>query len=97
MAKEQNIQTQIQKLITKRYSGKPVNGQYSKAGIPDILACINGRFVAIEVKQPGESPRPLQTAQINEFITAGAIAFWSDSVQHTQSTLDQYFQQPDEI
>lgn len=36
------------------------------AGIPDILACINGRFVAIELKTRKGRVAPLQTHTINQ-------------------------------
>lgn len=38
--------------------------RYGKAGIPDIIACINGRFVGIEVKAPKGKASPLQERNI---------------------------------
>ena len=32
------------------------HGNQFSAGIPDIIACVRGRFVAFEVKQPGGKP-----------------------------------------
>ena len=43
-------------------------GGYQKSGIPDIIACINGFMVAIEVKASNGKPSELQklnTARIN--------------------------------
>lgn len=45
-------------------------------GIPDILACINGRFVALELKDRGAKPQdhePLQRHTIGLIIDAGGI------------------------
>ena len=42
---------------------------YTKVGVPDILACVNGCFVAIEVKAPNGKASELQKyniAQINK-------------------------------
>ena len=39
-------------------------GPYSKAGIPDIIACVNGHFVGIEVKAPNGHPSALQERNI---------------------------------
>jgi hypothetical protein len=40
---------------------KVAGGQFQSPGISDIIACSpEGRFVAIEVKQPGKQPTPLQ-------------------------------------
>ena len=54
MAKEQDIQTSIMNYISS-IGGLPIKfnniGIYAKAGVSDILACIKGRFVAIEVKR----------------------------------------------
>ncbi len=42
-----------QSKIMKRFDGFIVNGNYTKAGIPDLLGCLpEGRFIAIEVKTP---------------------------------------------
>lgn len=39
-------------------------GPYSKSGIPDIIACINGHFVAIEVKAKNGHASELQKRNI---------------------------------
>ena len=39
-------------------------GPYSKSGIPDIIALINGKFVAIEVKGPKGTASELQKRNI---------------------------------
>lgn len=50
--KEQDIQRKIIKWLESEgyYVVKVISA--SKAGIPDILACVKGYFVAIEVKTP---------------------------------------------
>lgn len=49
-------------------------GPYSKVGIPDIIACVNGRFIAIEVKAPHGKPSELQKRTISLIESAKGIA-----------------------
>lgn len=49
--------------------------QFTKSGIPDILACVNGYFVAIEVKGPNGKPSELQLHTIKKIREAGGFAF----------------------
>ena len=39
-----------------------------KAGIPDIIGCYLGRFIAIEVKVDYNKPTPLQVNVMNEIV-----------------------------
>ena len=52
MPSEQQIQKKITDWLTKEgyYVVKVVTA--SKAGVPDILCCVAGKFVGIEVKKP---------------------------------------------
>lgn len=47
----------------------------TKEGIPDILACINGYFVGIEVKAQNGKPSKLQIYHCNKIREAGGFAF----------------------
>lgn len=52
------------------------------SGFPDLIGCApGGRFVALEVKRPGNTPTELQDAFLALFRSKGAIAFWADSVE----------------
>ena len=50
-------------------------GGFTKSGIPDLLICCNGRFVAVEIKSATGSPSDLQRKKIREIRKAGGIAF----------------------
>lgn len=50
-------------------------GPYSKAGIPDIICCSNGCFVAIEVKAPNGKPTELQKRNIELIQESGGQAY----------------------
>jgi len=62
----------------------------NKSGTPDILACLDGKFVAIEVKDTGKKANPLQLAQIRRIRKAGGIAFETDNVEEAKRILNGY-------
>lgn len=47
----------------------------SRRGILDILICLKGRFIVIELKIDGEVPTPLQKNTAKEISHAGGITF----------------------
>lgn len=74
--KEQTIQTNIIKHLKGlgAYTIKTI--AVSKAGVPDILCCLDGRFIGIEVKRPdtkGNVTR-LQQKNLDWIIDAGGLA-----------------------
>lgn len=75
--KEKAVENKIKKwLKDKGYWFFKVHGSiFQPSGIPDILACVNGKFVAIEVKRTkGGVVSPLQKAQIQKIKENGGIA-----------------------
>ena len=57
----------------------------TKAGVPDILTCIHGRFVALEVKTLKGKASELQLTNIKRIREAGGLAFVvrsRDEVKH---------------
>jgi len=62
--------------------------QFQRAGVPDILACVNGRFVAVEVKRPkGGVIAPLQKVNIDFINMAGGVALVATSVDEVEFEL----------
>lgn len=45
-----------------------------RAGVPDVLACLRGRLVAIEVKRPGGRLSPQQRRELLAIAAAGGVA-----------------------
>ena len=56
------------------FSWKEHGGMYGTAGIPDIICCIRGKFVALEVKLPGNRPTSLQEMTMARIRKAGGTA-----------------------
>lgn len=51
-------------------------GGYQKAGIPDLICCIKGRFIAIEVKASNGRPSELQKLNTNRIRDSGGDALF---------------------
>lgn len=78
MATEKNFENKIKHYLTeigawfiKYWAG----AEYTKSGIPDILVCLNGIFLGIEVKAPKGKPSILQIINIREIRKSGGVAF----------------------
>lgn len=48
---------------------------YTKAGTPDLLCCVNGHFVAVEVKAEKGRLSPLQLYNIDKISKAGGTVY----------------------
>lgn len=57
-------------------------------GTPDLLVCLGGLFLAIEVKQPGKSPSKIQEHRIRQIKDAGGVAFVATSVTDVEAKFD---------
>ena len=78
MAQEKQFENKIKKYLKEHgaYFLKYWAGaQFTKSGIPDILACVNGYFVAIEVKAQNGKPSDLQLYNIGQIRKAGGFAY----------------------
>ena len=61
--------------ITGWYIKYWAGAQFTKSGIPDILACINGHFVAVEVKAEDGTPSDLQILNCKRINAGRGLAF----------------------
>jgi Holliday junction resolvase len=64
--KEKWVKQQVVKMLKARgvYYFFPVAGAYTSIGVPDIIACIRGKFVALECKAGNNRPTELQHKNI---------------------------------
>lgn len=82
--KESDIQSKIIKLLERNnaYVVKVVSA--TKAGVPDILACYKGKFIAIEVKVPEkkDNTSELQKYNLRKINESGGLAIvaWNEDM-----------------
>ena len=76
MAAEKTFENKIKKYIEDQggWQVKFFANRMTKTGIPDILACIDGYFLAIEVKAQNGKPSELQKHHVQEIINARGLA-----------------------
>lgn len=55
--------------------------EVARRGIPDVLWCIRGRFVSIELKNDGEKPSVLQNLILSKIRRAHGISLYSTPSQ----------------
>lgn len=77
MAQEKCFENKIKKWLAEHgcYFVKFFANGYTRRGVPDILASVNGRFVAIEVKAQNGRPSDLQFDNIREIRKSGSYAW----------------------
>lgn len=68
---------------TVKHSG----GAFTTVGVPDLLLCVRGRFVAIELKAPRGVPTKLQVHQIGLIHKAGGVAAVCRSLDEVKAVL----------
>lgn len=78
---EKDITNNIMKNMRKHgaFAEKTHGGPYVRVGLPDIQACVQGRYIGIECKLPGEKPTAAQLRVIEEIRSAGGVAFVAES------------------
>ena len=90
MTPEKTIKQKIRAYLVdekKAYYFAPVQTGMGVSTV-DILCCIAGRFVGIEVKVPGKKPTPRQAFNLKAIDAAGGVAFWTDSLEYTKEMLE---------
>lgn len=61
------------------------------AGVPDRIAILpHNKIIFIEVKAPGQKPRPIQTHRINQLKKLGAHVYIIDSPQAIKQMINDY-------
>ena len=73
---EGRVKARITKLLEAHgaYFFLPVSNGMGSMGIPDILACLKGRFIGIEAKAGNNKPTDLQTLNLKRIDEAGGLA-----------------------
>jgi hypothetical protein len=75
------------KTVPRCFCWKQHGGQFGTAGLPDIICCINGRFVAFEVKTPAGKLTKLQDITIQKINAANGNAYKVTSLQEVREII----------
>ena len=89
--KESDLITKIKKYlkdINNLFYWKEHGGMYGTAGIPDIIVCYRGRFIAFEVKAGKNKPTVLQAITIKQIIKAGGYAMVVRTVDEVKQVIE---------
>lgn len=77
----------------------PVGSAAAKGGEPDCVGSVPipafgglGRHFAIELKQPGKKPTPLQAKRLRDYAAAGSLAGWAT----TEAEVDELMSHADD-
>jgi len=80
--------TRYLKTVPHCFFFKEHGGQYGTAGLPDIIVCYRGRFVAFEVKTATGRPSKLQEVTIAKIKAAKGEAFIVRSVEEVKRIIE---------
>lgn len=76
------------KTVPGCFAWKEHGGMYGTAGLPDVICCINGHFVAFEVKTPSGRLSKLQEITIQKIREAKGEAFKVTSVKEVRAAVE---------
>jgi len=73
---EKRVKTKVEAILKSEgvYYFFPATHGYGRSGVPDIVACVNGYFLAIECKAGTNKPTALQVREIESIRKAGGCA-----------------------
>jgi Holliday junction resolvase len=75
---EKKVKDMVVEILKSRgaYYFYPVTGGFGRSGIPDIVGCYRGVFIAIECKAGKNKPTALQIAEMAKIDKAGGVSMW---------------------
>ena len=89
---ERDIVNKIMRYLKSQpalFCWKQHGGQFGTSGLPDIICCINGRFVAFEVKRPdGGRLTKLQEIALGKIQAAGGVAAVVTSLEQVKENVE---------
>ncbi|QXN73606.1 holliday junction resolvase [Gordonia phage AikoCarson] len=86
---EARLGRQIRKALEERgaFMFKIHGGPTMMAGLPDLIGVWHGRFIAVEVKMPGNGPSKIQERVMDRIRTAGGRVVVAHSVPEALEVL----------
>ena len=76
MAEEKRFEKKVRDYLNsnKIWNLKTWSNGVQRKGIPDIIACVNGYFMGIELKAIGNTPSELQQKEIRDIRKSNGVA-----------------------
>jgi len=73
---EKKVKKKVVALLLKysSYYFYPVTAGYGASGVPDIVACVQGKFIGIECKAGKNKPTALQAKNLRMIEKSGGVA-----------------------
>lgn len=91
---EKKVENEIKKWLTSigSYFIKVHGSAFMPPGIPDILACVNGFFIGIEVKRPGAKREQSEAQKVHEhnILKAKGLYLLVDSLEETMEKVNEF-------
>lgn len=74
---ESKVKAKVVKLVKAYgiYYFFPATHGFGRSGVPDVICCANGKFLAIECKAGTNKPTALQEKEINDIQKSGGHAY----------------------
>ena len=76
MTPEGKVKKRVKAILDEQqvYHFSPMQNGMGRAGIPDIIGCLEGKFIAIECKAGKGKTTALQERELNRILNAGGYA-----------------------
>jgi Holliday junction resolvase len=77
MTPEAKVKASVVKLLKKYevYYFFPATHGFGRSGVPDIICCFDGEFLALEIKAGSNKPTALQEREMQRICEAGGHAY----------------------
>ena len=75
---EKKVKDKVVKLLKQYgvYYFFPATHGFGRSGVPDVIGCVLGKFIAIECKAGTNVPTALQNAELTRIGLAAGTAIW---------------------
>ena len=93
---EKKVKDKVVKLLKAYgvYYFFPATHGFGRSGVPDVVCCLNGHFLAVECKAGNNKPTALQEKEMADIRNAGGTTFVINELNLT--LLDSYLRGHDE-
>jgi len=97
MTPEGKVKKKVKDYLSAKgiYFTMPFTAGYGASGVPDILVCFQGKFIAIECKANGNKPTALQAQHMKRIQQGGGTAVVVDE-NNVKTMLETLFDDTDD-